>query len=101
MAVGSAGGSHIIQYTARALLGTLAWGMAPQALLAAPNFSLTSGPVLLEAGRFPPATAAALGAKGHAVQEQALTSGTQVVMRSGSTWAGAADPRREGVASGD
>lgn len=101
MATGSAGGPHIIHYTARTLLATLAWGMAPQAALDAPNFGSIGGPLVLEARRFPPSTLEALRERGHRVVEAALTSGSQLVMRQGDRWAAAADPRREGAARGD
>ena len=101
MTAGSAGGPHIIHYTARALLATLAWGLAPQAALDAPNFGSIGGPLVLEAGRFPPSTMEGLRGRGHRVVEAALTSGTQLVMRRGEGWAAAADPRREGSARGD
>ncbi len=101
MAVGSAGGPHIIHYTARALLATLAWGLAPQAALNAPNFGAIGGPLVLEAGRFQATTLEGLRARGHRLSETALTSGTQLVLRQEAGLAGAADPRREGVARGD
>lgn len=101
MSAGSAGGPHIIHYTTRALLATLAWGLAPQAALDAPNFGSIGGPLVLEAGRFPPATADALRAHGHRVVEAALTSGTQLVMQTADGLQAAVDPRREGAARGD
>lgn len=101
MSVGSAGGPHIIHYTARALLATLAWGLPPQAALDAPNFGSIGGPLVLEAGRFPPSTVDALRARGQRVVEVALTSGTQLVMRRTDGLAAAADPRREGAGRGD
>lgn len=101
MAVGSAGGPYIIHYTARALLATLAWGLPPQAALDAPNFGSVGGALVLEAGRFAPATLEALRARGQRVGESALTSGTHLVTRTNAGLAGAADPRREGAARGD
>jgi len=101
MALGSAGGPHIIHYTARALLATLVWGLAPQAALDAPNFGSLGGPLVLEAGRFPAATIESLRGRGERVVEAALTSGSQLVLRRDGGLAAAADPRREGVARGE
>ncbi len=103
MSLGSPGGPFIPHFTAKALLATLAWGLTPQQATALPNFGSLGGPVLLEAGRFPPSTVQALRERGHAVQELALTSGLQVILRrpTGGGWAAGADPRREGEAAGD
>ena len=57
MSLGSPGGAMIIHFTARTLLGTLAWGQAPQDAVAAPNFGTLGGPLVLEAGASPPAPA--------------------------------------------
>ncbi len=105
MSTGSPGGALIIHYTAKALLGTLQWGLAPQAAIDLPNFGTLGGPLLLEEDRFPPATVQALRQRGHTVQTPALTSGLQALMRGTSdgrrVWLGGADPRREGVVAGD
>lgn len=102
MTVGSPGGSFIIHFTGRTLLGTLAWGLDAQRAIDLPHFGSTGGPVWLEKGRFPAATVQALRERGHTVQETELTSGLQAVQRRpGGGWFGAADPRREGIVLGD
>lgn len=101
MSAGSPGGALIIHFTAKALLGTLAWGLDAQQAIALPNFGTTGGPVLLEAGRFPPATRNTLKTRGHSVIELDLTSGLQAIERRGGGWFGGADPRREGIVMGD
>jgi gamma-glutamyltranspeptidase/glutathione hydrolase len=101
MVMGSPGGSAIIHYNAKTLLGTLAWGLSPQATLDLPNFANDNGVTRLEAGRFPAATREALQARGQRVVEQDLTSGSQVLMRVDGGWLGGADRRREGVVIGD
>ncbi len=101
LATGSAGGPAIIHHTAKALLGT-AWGLTPQEAANLPNFGSLNGPTLLERGRFPAATIDALAARGHTVDEQAMTSGVHtLVRRPAGGWLAGADPRREGSASGD
>ena len=101
MSVGSPGGALIIHFTAKALLGTLAWGLDAQQAIALPNFGSVNGPALLEAGRFPAATREALKVRGHGVVELDMTSGLQAIERRGSGWFGGADPRREGIVMGD
>ncbi|MFN3298004.1 gamma-glutamyltransferase family protein, partial [Caldimonas sp.] len=99
--VGSPGGSLIIHYTAKALLGTLAWGLDAQQALDLPNFGTTGGPLLLEEGRFPPGTLEALRRRGHTVREAPMTSGAQALQRHPRGWLGSADPRREGAVRGE
>ena len=105
MSVGSPGGAMIIHFTAKALYGVLDWGMGPQQALALPNFGTLGGPLVLEAGRFAPATLSALRERGHEVREQALTSGIQAVVRrtvnGKNVWVSGADPRREGEVMGE
>lgn len=101
MSLGSAGGAFIIHYTAKALWATLHWGLAPAQALELPNVGQLGTGLRLEAGRFPPATLEALRERGTAVGTLPLTSGTQLIQRTPMGWAGAADPRREGVVLGD
>ena len=101
MSAGSPGGAAIIHFTAKTLLGTLAFGLGAQRAINLPNFGSLNGPTLLERGRFDAATVDALKARGHAVQEVEMTSGLQAIERTPSGWFGGADPRREGIAMGD
>lgn len=100
LSAGSPGGAMIIHYTAKTLLGSLVWGLDPQAAIDLPNFGSTGGPLLLEAGRFPASTVDALRERGHDVREAPLTSGIQALQRTPAGWRGGADPRREGVVVG-
>ena len=72
-----------------------------QAALDLPNFGSLGGPLLLENDRFPAATVQALQALGHTVDAVDMTSGAQALVRRGGRWLGGADPRREGIVSGD
>jgi gamma-glutamyltranspeptidase/glutathione hydrolase len=101
LSVGSPGGPMIIHYTAKALVGVLDWGMNAQQAMALPNFGSLGGPTLLEQDRFAPAVLQALRARGTQVREQPLTSGLQALQRTPGGWFGGADPRREGIASGE
>lgn len=105
-AVGSPGGSQIIEYVSKTLVGLLDWNMDVQAAIGMANFGSRNGPTELEKGLVTPALAEALKARGHQVAEIEMTSGTQAIMRKQRAdgrvvWAGGADPRREGVALGD
>ena len=101
MTLGSPGGPAIIHFTAKALIGTLQWGLTPQQAIDLPNFGSFNGPTVLERGLFSAATLSALRARGHDVDERDLTSGLQSITRTAKGWVGAADPRREGSARGD
>jgi len=105
MSVGSPGGAMIIHFTTKTLVGVLNWGLSPQQAIALPNFGSVGGPLVLEAGRFAPATLAALRERGHEVREQALTSGLQAVVKQNKhgqmQWVTGADPRREGEVMGE
>ena len=105
MSAGSPGGALIIHFTAKTLLATLQGGLSPQAAIDLPNFGTLGGPVLLEDKRFPAATVANLRQRGHTVEEAAMTSGLQAIVRGQQAgqrvWLGGADPRREGIVAGD
>nr|WP_306218699.1 gamma-glutamyltransferase family protein [Pseudomonas sp. Pse1] len=104
--LGSPGGSQIIEYVAKSTIGLLDWQLDPQAAISLPNFGSRNGPTELERGQFSPALIQALKDKGHVVNEIDMTSGTQAIVRvrdaqGKASWAGGADPRREGEALGD
>jgi gamma-glutamyltranspeptidase/glutathione hydrolase len=100
MAVGSPGGSMIINYVAKALVGTLDWGLDMQSAIELPNFGSRNGPTLIEQGSAYEELAPALAQLGHQVERIPLTSGLHGIERVPAGWRGGADPRREGVARG-
>ncbi|MEW7864462.1 gamma-glutamyltransferase [Aeromonas diversa] len=100
MTLGSPGGSAIINYVGKTLLGTLDWGLTLQQAIDLPNFGSRNGPTELEQGRTPPEVVEGLKARGHEIVLGEQTSGLQGVQRNGAGWFGAADPRREGIAKG-
>jgi gamma-glutamyltranspeptidase/glutathione hydrolase len=51
LATGSPGGSTIINYVAKVLVGTLDWGLDVQQAISLPNIGSRNGPTELEAGR--------------------------------------------------
>jgi len=105
-AIGSPGGSQIIAYVTKTLVGLLDWGLDVQQAIDLPNFGSRNGPTEVEQGRISGAVVEGLRARGHEVREMPMTSGLQGIVRvrgadGRSAWAGGADPRREGVALGD
>ncbi|MEC4718629.1 gamma-glutamyltransferase [Noviherbaspirillum sp. CPCC 100848] len=105
MSIGSPGGSAIINYVAKTLIGTLDWGLDMQQAISLPNFGSRNGPTELEQGRVDAAVIDQLKARGHNVRLVEQTSGLQGIMRmkrhGEDIWFGGADPRREGIARGD
>jgi gamma-glutamyltranspeptidase/glutathione hydrolase len=103
--LGSPGGSAIIPYVAKAVVGLFDWNLDAQQAAELPNFGSRNGPTELEAGRHTPALAAALRERGHEVRAIEQTSGLHLIerRRQGPRWGwfGGADPRREGWAAGD
>lgn len=105
MVLGSPGGSAIINYVAKVLVGTLDWGLNVQQAISLPNFGSRNGPTEVEQGRVSAAVIEQLKAKGHNVRIMEQTSGLQGIMwttmHGKAMWLGGADPRREGDARGD
>jgi gamma-glutamyltranspeptidase/glutathione hydrolase len=100
-ALGSPGGSWIIQYVAQALVGLLDWGLDPQIAVDLPHLGSRGGAVELEQGSAAEALQPALEALGHVVRIRDMTSGLHVIVRrDGRLWGGA-DGRREGAVAGD
>jgi gamma-glutamyltranspeptidase / glutathione hydrolase len=104
--LGSPGGSQIIGYVAKTLVGVLDWNLDIQQAIALPNFGSRNGPTEVEKGRISAAVIDGLKARGHDVREIDMASGLQGIVRVRLPdrrlgWAGGADPRREGVALGD
>ncbi len=100
LAIGSPGGSRIIPYVAKVVIGVLDWGLDVQQAIELPNIANRNGATTeLEAGRpGMEALADALTAMGHQVKQVDQTSGLQGIQWTGGHLLGGADPRREGVA---
>jgi gamma-glutamyltranspeptidase/glutathione hydrolase len=99
--VGSPGGSLIINYVAKTLVGILDWKLDPQVAVDLPNFGSRNGPTELEKGTEAEGWTAALQAKGHEVRAIEQNSGIQAIVVTPTGLVGGADSRREGVAIGN
>lgn len=98
--IGSPGGSHIIDYVAQSLALVLANKLPLPAALAAGHIVDTNSVLILEQGQFDERFADAMKGMGYRVMMRPETSGLGGILRTDGGWLGAADPRREGVASG-
>ena len=98
---GSPGGSAIINYVVKTLLGIIDWKLDPQAAVALPNFGSRNGPTELEKDTDVVALEPRLRALGHATRVMDQTSGLQAIVRTRDGFIGGADPRREGIVLGD
>jgi len=119
--IGSPGGSAIIQYVTKSVIGMTDWGLNVQQAINLPNFGAqTNATTSLEKGSLIDTAAIrdGLKARGHTVaQTDTFTSGLHGVVFNGvrnngqpgllarnpaaGTYAGGADPRREGTAQGN
>lgn len=101
MAVGSPGGTRIISFVLKTIVGVLDWNMDIQAAISLPNRSLRGDTIELERGTALVDIQSELKAMGHDVRLRTLTSGLQGITIRNGVIQGGADPRREGIAVGD
>lgn len=115
MATGSPGGSAIIQYVAKTVVGALDWGLDAQQATSLVDFGAANSPTTNVGGEHPNIDATnggnndplilGLRALGHTVSAGSQTSGISTIIRKpasgGLVLTGGADPRREGIALGD
>jgi gamma-glutamyltranspeptidase / glutathione hydrolase len=116
--VGSPGGSNIIQYVTKTILGVTDWNLDIQQAINLSNFGAqTTATTSLEKGSLAAAAEAELKLRGHTVAIADINSGVHGIIFNGirpegfagslsrspysGTWAGGADPRREGTAKGN
>ena len=97
-ALGSPGGSAILAYNAKALVGLLAWQLPLQEAIELPNLIARGKDFFGEVAKFPPAVIEGLAARGIEVKPgRGEESGLHgVVLHADGRIEGAADPRREG-----
>ena len=100
MAVGAPGGSAIINYVAKTILGVLNWNLNIQEAIDLPNRGSRNRGTELEKGTGLHGLVPGLTALGHDVREVDFPSGVQGLVITPSGIEGGADPRREGLALG-
>ena len=97
-ALGSPGGSAILAYNAKALVGLLAWNLPLQQAIDLPNLIARGKDFYGEIAKFPPEVLQGLATRGVELKggrgEESGLHG--VVLRGAGQVEGAADPRREG-----
>jgi gamma-glutamyltranspeptidase/glutathione hydrolase len=115
--VGSPGGANIIHYVTKTLVGLVDWKLDVQQAIDLPNFGAqATATTTIEKGTALAGLQQNLEARGHTVRVDDINSGLQGIVFNGTrpdgrpgafaravgqgTWAGGADPRREGTAKG-
>ena len=97
---GSPGGSSIIAYTAKTIVGMIDWGLSPQEAIELPNVIARNGSIRLEENKLDEAIIVGLEDLGHkVVRSKGEISGLHIIYREpNGALIGGADPRREGTA---
>jgi gamma-glutamyltranspeptidase/glutathione hydrolase len=98
-ALGSPGGSSILAYNAKALVGLLAWKLPLQQAIELPNLIARGDEYYGEVAKLAPGVADALAARGVVVKSgRGEESGLHgLIVGADGSVTGAADPRREGT----
>jgi len=100
MIIGSPGGSRIINYVAKTMLGVLEWDMDIQSAISMPHYVNRNGGTDLEKNTAAAGLRAGLEARGHKVKVRDLNSGLHGIVITKDGLQGGADPRRVGRAMG-
>ncbi len=109
--VGSPGGSVIIQFVVKTVVGMLDWGLDPQQAVSMVDFGAANSPKTNVGGEHPVIDTSdngdhdplvvGLRKLGHQVDLSDQSSGLSAVVRDEAGLIGGADPRREGLVMGD
>jgi gamma-glutamyltranspeptidase/glutathione hydrolase len=95
--IGSPGGTRIINYVTKSLIGILDFGMDVQSAINLPNISQTNGiKTIVEKNAQGEIIAKGLEKYGHQVSVQDINSGLHAIQLKDGKLYGGADPRREG-----
>lgn len=99
-AIGSPGGSRIIGYVAKTIIAHIDWGLDVQSAVNLPHLVNRFGTYDIEKGTAAENLTEPLEKLGYEVKVRDLNSGLHAIVIGDGKLTGAADPRREGVASG-
>jgi gamma-glutamyltranspeptidase/glutathione hydrolase len=109
--LGSPGGSVIIQFVVKTVVGMTDWGLDPQQAVGMVDFGAANTPKTNVGGEHPNINTAndgdddplvqGLRKLGHDVDLADQSSGLSAIVRDQSGLTGGADPRREGLVMGD
>lgn len=109
--LGSPGGSVIIQFVVKTVVGMVDWGLDPQQAVSAVDFGAANSPKTNVGGEHPVIDTSdngdhdplvqGLRELGHDVNLADQSSGLSAIVRDQPGWVGGADPRREGLVMGD
>ena len=99
--IGSPGGSRIIAYVVKAIVGLIDWNLDMQSAIDLPNHVNRNGATELEKDTEVTNRADALRQLKHEVRIRVLNSGLQGIRITPQGFDGGADSRREGIAIGD
>ena len=99
--IGSPGGTSIILYVAKTLIGVLDWQLDIQQAIALPNMGSRNRDTELEQGSDLERLQQVLRQNAHRVTIAPSPSGVHAIMIKPEGLFGGADPRREGIALGD
>lgn len=100
LVLGSRGGSRIISYVVKALVGVLDWDLSIQEAINLPNVVFAGDVVELEEGTVAESWQPSLERWGQGVELHSLTSGLHGTQRRTDGWHRGADPRLGGDARG-
>lgn len=100
LAIGSPGGSRIINYVAQTIVGVLDWDLNVQQAIDLPKVTNRNGSTVLESETSIVHLEGPLKAMGHKVMIRQLNSGLHGIMIDDGQLIGGADPRREGLVLG-
>ena len=101
MLAGSPGGSAIINFVAKTLMGVLEWRLDVQQSINLPNIGSRNRDTELERGSAAESLQQGLRQRGHRVTILPMPSGVHAIVLDKDGITGGADPRREGRAAGD
>ncbi len=101
LVVGSPGGSRIIGYVAKTIIGYMDWGLNIQSAINLPHLVNRFGTYDVENGTTAMALEAPLQALGFKTNARSLTSGIHAIAITENGLEGGADPRREGIVLGE